>query len=201
MNIIKKSDLMEFVSEKKQMLLGKKMESAAEPAVAPPKTKPTTKPGTKPTPSTPKHPKPAVSPKPKAVSDAKKPDWHKKKPWVNDPTKMKNPQMKIEDVPTKTKVKPWTEPTTKSVEPKMVMPEVKPKEKKAPWTEPVMTKKIKINKKYPKKFVKEHISSYFCIDIVNESINDDYSVELQLVGEKSELVKCLRNLKEGNVIN
>ena len=64
-----------------------------------------------------------------------------------------------------------------------------------------MSKKVKINKKYPKKFVKEHINSYFCVDVVNETIGNDYSVELQLVGEKSELVKCLKNLKEGNVIN
>ena len=134
MNIIKKSDLMEFVSNKKQMLLSKKMESAAEPAVAPPKIKP----GTKPSPSKPKYPKPAVTPKPKAM--------------------------------------------TKLGEEKM-------------------SKKVKINKKYPKKFVKEHINSYFCVDVVNETIGNDYSVELQLVGEKSELVKCLKNLKEGNVIN
>ena len=140
MSTIKKSDLMEFVSEKKQMLLGKKMESAAEPAVAPPKTKPGTKPKTTPAPSTPKHPKPAVTPKPKAVFES-------------------NPG------------------------------EVK------------MSKKVKINKKYPKKFVKEHINSYFRIDIVNETINEDYSVELQLVGNKTELVKCLKNLKEGRVIN
>lgn len=140
MNTIKKSDLMEFVTEKKQMLMGKKMESAAEPAVAPPKIKPGTKPGTKPTPSTPKHPKPAVNPKPKAGV-------------------------------------------------------AKPGEEK------MMSKKVKINKKYPKKFVKEHINSYFSVNIVNESIGDDYSVELELVAEKSELVKCLRNLKEGNVIN
>jgi hypothetical protein len=71
MNIIKKLDLMEFVSEKKQMILSKKMESAAEPAVAPPKIKPVTKPGTRPTPSTPKHPKPAVNPKPKAMTEVK----------------------------------------------------------------------------------------------------------------------------------
>jgi hypothetical protein len=136
MNIIKKSELMEFVSEKKQMLLGRKAEGAAEPAVAPPKTKP----GTKPAPSTPKHPKPAVSPKPKAK-------------------------------------------VAKLGEEKM------------------MTKKVKINKKYPKKFVKEHINSYFSVNIVSETINEDYSVDLQLVGSKSELVKCLKNLKEGNVIN
>ena len=141
MNIIKKSDLMEFVSEKKQMLLGKKMESAAEPAVAPPKTKPTTKPGTKPgpLPGIPNYPKPGVNPKPKAG-------------------------------------------VSKTNEGKM-------------------SKKVKINKKYPKKFVKEHINSYFRIDIVNETINEDYSVELQLVGNKTELVKCINNLKEGNVIN
>lgn len=138
MNTIKKSDLMEFVLEQKQMLVGRKMESAAEPAVAPPKPK--IKPGTRPSPSTPKHPKPAVNPKPKAgVSN--------------------------------------------------------------PGEEKIMTKKVKINKKYPKKFVKEHINSYFSVNIVNESIGDDYSVELQLVGEKSELIKCLKNLKEGNVIN
>jgi hypothetical protein len=140
MNIIKKSDLMEFVSNKKQMLLSKKMESAAEPAVAPPKTKPGTKPGTKPAPSTPKYPKPAVTPKPKA---------------------------KVSNIGEEMK----------------------------------MSKKVKINKKYPKKFVKEHINSYFRVDVVNETIGNDYSVELQLVGEKSELVKCLKNLKEGNVIN
>ena len=64
-----------------------------------------------------------------------------------------------------------------------------------------MTKKVKINKKYPKKFVKEHINSYFSVNIVSETINEDYSVDLQLVGNKSELVKCLKNLKEGNVIN
>jgi hypothetical protein len=64
-----------------------------------------------------------------------------------------------------------------------------------------MSKKVKINKKYPKKFVKEHINSYFSVDIINETINEDYSVELQLVGSKTELVKCLKNLKEGNVIN
>ena len=175
MNTIKKSDLMEFVSEKKQMLLGKKMESASEPAVAPPKIKPGVKPGTKPTPSTPKHPKPAVNPKPKASSE----------PAVAPP-----------------KIKPGTKPNPST--PKYPKPAVNPKPKAVFESNPgeeKMSKKIKINKKYPKKFVKEHISSYFCIDIVNESINDDYSVELQLVGEKSELVKCLRNLKEGNVIN
>ena len=133
MNIIKKSELMEFVLEKKQMILGRNMESAAEPVVAPPKTKPKT-------PSTPKYPKPAVNPKPKAVIESN------------------------------------------------------PGEEK-------MSKKVKINKKYPKKFVKEHINSYFSVNIINETINEDYSVELQLVGSKSELVKCLRNLKEGNVIN
>jgi hypothetical protein len=136
MNIIKKSELMEFVSEKKQMLLGRKAEGAAEPAVAPPKTKP----GTKPAPSKPKHPKPAGKPGPKAR-------------------------------------------VAKLGEEKM------------------MTKKVKINKKYPKKFVKEHINSYFSVNIVSETINEDYSVDLQLVGNKSELVKCLKNLKEGNVIN
>jgi hypothetical protein len=136
MNIIKKSDLMEFVSEKKQMLLGRKMEASAEPAVAPPKTKP----GTKPAPSTPKYPKPAVTPKPKAV------------------LKGLDEEMKV-------------------------------------------SKKVKLNKKYPKKFVKEHINSYFSVNIVSETINEDYSVELHLVGNKSELVKCLKNLKEGNVIN
>jgi len=142
MNIIKKSDLMEFVSEKKQMLLGRKAEGAADPAVAPPKTKPGTKPApfTKPEPSKPKHPKPAVKPGPKGK-------------------------------------------VTKLGEEKM------------------MTKKVKINKKYPKKFVKEHINSYFSVNIVSETINEDYSVDLQLVGNKSELVKCLKNLKEGNVIN
>lgn len=129
MNTIKKSELMEFVSEKKQMLLGGLVESS-EPAVAPPKIKP----GTKPTPTTPKHPKPAVNPKPKA-SDKK------------------------------------------------------------------MYKKVKINKKYPKKFVKEHINSYFSVDIVSETINEDYSVDFLLVAPKSELIKCLKNLKEGNVIN
>jgi hypothetical protein len=81
-----------------------------------------------------------------------------------------------------------TKPGTKAVF------ESKPGEEK-------MSKKVKINKKYPKKFVKEHINSYFSVDIINETINEDYSVELQLVGSKTELVKCLKNLKEGNVIN
>jgi hypothetical protein len=175
MNIIKKSDLMEFVSNKKQMLLSKKMESAAEPAVAPPKTKPGTKPGTKPTPSTPKYPKPAVTPKPKAMAE----------PAVAPP-----------------KIKPGTKPAPST--PKYPKPAVNPPPKAKVSNigeEMKMSKKVKINKKYPKKFVKEHINSYFCVDVVNETIGNDYSVELQLVGEKSELVKCLKNLKEGNVIN
>jgi len=174
MNIIKKSDLMEFVSNKKQMLLSKKMESAAEPAVAPPKTKPGTKPGTKPTPSTPKYPKPAVSPKPKMAEPAVAPP----------------------------KIKPGTKPAPST--PKYPKPAVTPKPKAKVSNigeEMKMSKKVKINKKYPKKFVKEHINSYFRVDVVNETIGNDYSVELQLVGEKSELVKCLKNLKEGNVIN
>jgi hypothetical protein len=142
------------------------MNSAAEPAVAPPKTKPGTKPGTRPTPSTPKHPKPAVSPKPKAKSN--KSDWRSKHPFVDEPIKSTA---------------------------------IKSLENKTPKSERVMSRKVKLNKKYPKKFVKEHISSYFCVDIIKESIDNDYSVELQLVGKESELVKCLKNLKEGNVIN
>lgn len=140
MNTIKKSDLMDFIAEQKQMILGGKSKLAAEPAVAPPKIKPGTKPGTRPIPSTPKHPKPAVNPKPKA--------------------------------------------NTKQM-----------------GEEKLMSKKVKLNKKYPKKFVKEHINSYFRVNIVNEAINEDYSVDLHLVGEKSELIKCLKNLKEGNIIN
>lgn len=136
MNTIKKSDLMEFITEKKQILVGGKIkkESATEPVIAPPKPK--TKPGT----STPKYPKPLVTPKPKAVKS------------------------NIDEGDIK-------------------------------------SKKVKINKKYPKKFVKEHINSYFRVEVINETINDDYSVDLHLVGEKTELIKCLKNLKEGNVIN
>jgi len=163
MNIIKKSDLMEFVSEKKQMLLGRKMEGSAEPAVAPPKTKPKTTPK--------KYPRPYENPKPKASAE----------PDVAPPkTKPKTTPKKYPN--------PYENPGTKAG-------------LKGLDGEMKVSKKVKLNKKYPKKFVKEHINSYFCVDILNETINEDYSVELLLVGNKSELVKCLKNLKEGNVIN
>lgn len=164
MNTIKKSDLMQFLTEKKQMMVGGK--SANNPVIAPPKPK--TKPNT---PVTPKHPKPAVNPKPKASKG-------ESEPFV---------------IPTKPKTKPNTPTTPK--------PAVNPKPKANIGEGEKMSKKVKINKKYPRKFVKEHINSYFSVDIVNETIGDDYSVELQLIGNKSELIKCLKNLKEGNVIN
>lgn len=164
MNTIKKSDLIQFLTEKKLMM-------GSNPVIAPPKPK--TKPNT---PVTPKHPKPAVNPKPKAGNIPEK---------INDPM-----------IPVKPKTKP--NPIKNPPRPK---PAVSPKPKANMGESDKMSKKVKINKKYPRKFVKEHINSYFSVDIVNESINDDYSVELQLVGEKTELIKCLKNLKEGNVIN
>ena len=129
MNIIKKSDLMEFVSEKKQMLLGRKTEGSADPAVAPPKTKP----GTKPAPSKPKHPKPYENPKPKASAE----------PAVAPPkTKPKTTPKKHP--------KPYENP--------------KPKAKLNGLDEEIkVSKKVKLNKKYPKNLLKSILILIFVL--------------------------------------
>lgn len=133
MNIIKKSELMEFVMEKKEVLLG-----SAQPAE--PTTKPRTKPTTKPNES------PSKSPN--------------RGPWRR--------------------------------------PDIKPGEE----PKPKASYKAKIKNKYPKKYVKEHIKENFPgVEIVNETINNDYSVSIELMGGKKNLINCVQTLKEHKVIS